>query len=119
MPCIYLLGGSRAGDSFGMMHRVLSDNSADKILTSGLIGEIFMMADDIRLGEITEKHIKNKGYGKFVKEASDYLYAYRGKIIYPKDVAYEFGGKREEKSIKQLPVNVLISDIGGVTVKIY
>jgi len=119
VPCIYLLGGSRAGDSFGMMNKVLSDNTADNILTGGLIGHIFMMADGISLGEISENYIKNKGYEKFIKEAGNYLNTYREKIVYPMDIAYESSGKREEKGIKQLPVNALISDIGGGTIKLY
>ena len=50
-PCVYMLGGSRAGDAFGMIHQVLNDGSADKLLLSGLVGEIFMIADGIDIGE--------------------------------------------------------------------
>jgi phosphoglycerate kinase len=102
-----------------MIQRVLSDNSADSILTSGLVGQIFMMADGIRLGEKTESLIKEKGYEKYIQEARKYLGVYREKIVYPKDIAYALGGKREENAIDVLPVDALIFDIGEKTIKMY
>ena len=50
-PCIYMLGGARAGDAFGMIEQVLKDGSADQLLLTGLVGQIFMLADDIDIGE--------------------------------------------------------------------
>ena len=88
-PCVYLLGGSRAGDAFGMIHRVLVDGSADAILTSGLIGQIFMLADGLSLGEPSERLIRDKGYEKYVRDASRYLADYHDVLRYPEDVAFE------------------------------
>ncbi len=118
-PFVYILGGSRAGDAFGMINKVLKDNSADHILTGGLVGQIFMLADGIELGEPSESLIKNRGYDKYIGQAREYLQNYRMKIIYPKDVAYEKNGKREEISLEKLPLDAIIFDIGEETVRMY
>ncbi len=118
-PCVYMLGGSRAGDAFGMIQRVLSENSADYILTSGLIGQIFLMAEGIRLGTPSEKLIKDKGYEKYVQKAGEYISQHRKKIRHPVDVAFASGGKRKECPTGSLPVAELISDIGAETISTY
>jgi phosphoglycerate kinase len=118
-PCVYLLGGSRAGDAFGMIQRVLSENAADEILTSGLVGQIFMIADGLSLGEASERVIRDRGYGKYIEEASDHLSRYRGKILYPRDVAYKQGGRRAEMPVSSLPCTEVIFDIGSETISFY
>jgi phosphoglycerate kinase len=118
-PCVYLLGGSRAGDAFGMIQRVLSGGTADAILTSGLVGQIFMLADGVDLGEPSEKVIRDKGYGKYVEEAAGYLSAYPKSIHYPRDVAFLSGGRRVEKGIQSFPPEGMIFDIGESTLNAY
>jgi phosphoglycerate kinase len=118
-PCVFMLGGSRAGDAFGMIHRVLSENAADAILTSGLVGHIFMIAHGLKPGEPSEAVIRDKGYGKYVEEASRYLSTYGELILYPEDVAFERGGKREEAGIDAFPLDRMIFDIGEKTVARY
>ncbi len=118
-PCVYLLGGSRAGDAFGMIERVLSENRADQILTSGLVGHIFLMADGTRLGDRSEKLISDKGYDKYVEKAADYLSRYESKILLPVDVAMARGGKRTEVPIGELPVEELLFDVGSRTISLY
>jgi phosphoglycerate kinase len=118
-PCVYLLGGSRAGDAFGMIDRVLSEGGADFVLTSGLVGQIFMMADKRPLGEASERIIHERGYGKYVTDASRYLDEHREMIAYPTDVAWEQGGKRVEAAVESLPAKGMIFDIGAETIRAY
>jgi len=118
-PCVYLLGGSRAGDAFGMISKVLKDNSADYLLTGGLVGHIFMLANGIQLGEPSESLIRNRGYDRFIQDAKEYLGNYRDKIICPKDIAYEKNGKREEMPLGKLPSDAILFDIGEKTVQVY
>jgi phosphoglycerate kinase len=118
-PCVYMLGGSRAGDAFGMIHRVLSEDAADSILTSGLVGQIFMLADGLVLGEASEKVVREKGYSKYVDEAAGYLSAYRDRIVYPQDVAYERNGVREEAGAGSFPLEHAIFDVGKETIRTY
>jgi phosphoglycerate kinase len=118
-PCVYMLGGSRAGDAFGMIHRVLSDDAADAVLTSGLVGQIFMLADGLTLGGPSEEIIRDRGYGRYVEQAVGYLSSYRERIFYPRDVAYERHGVREEADTGSFPLECAIFDVGGGTVDRY
>ena len=118
-PCVYMLGGSRAGDAFGMIHQVLSDGSADKLLLSGLIGEIFMLADDIDIGETTRQFILAKGFESYIGQARDCLARHREKIAYPGDIAIESGGVRQNVDIASIDDDMMISDIGDQTIDDY
>jgi len=116
-PCVYMLGGSRAGDAFGMIQQVLDDGSADKLLLSGLIGEIFMMADGVDIGEKTRQFILAKGFEPYVGQAEQYLAQHRDKIAYPCDVAVESDGARQNVDIGALTDDMMISDIGDQTIE--
>jgi phosphoglycerate kinase len=118
-PCVYMLGGSRAGDAFGMIERVLSQDRADSILTGGLVGHIFLIAGGIRLGARSEQLISEKGYGKYVERAKEYLSRYGSKIILPADLAFARKGKRRECPVEELPVEELLFDVGSRTVSLY
>ncbi|NQV05273.1 phosphoglycerate kinase, partial [bacterium] len=39
-PAVFLLGGLKVSDGFSMMGRVLTDGLADRVLTTGVLGEI-------------------------------------------------------------------------------
>lgn len=116
-PCVYMLGGSRAGDAFGMIHQVLSDGSADRLLLSGLVGEIFMIADGNDIGETTRQFILAKGFEPYIGQAADCLARHRDKISYPSDIAIESGGARLNVDIAALDDEMMISDIGDQTIK--
>ncbi len=116
-PCVYMLGGSRAGDAFGMIHQVLSDGSADKLLLSGLVGEMFMIADGIDIGETTRQFNLAKGFEPYINQAADCLARHRDKIVYPSDVAIESGGARLNVDIAELDDEMMISDIGDQTIE--
>jgi phosphoglycerate kinase len=118
-PCVYLLGGSRAGDAFGMIHQVLDDGSADQLLLSGLIGEIFMLADDIDIGETTRQFILAKGFEPYIAQAKQYLAEHRDKITYPSDIAIESDGARKNVPLHSLSDEMMISDIGDQTIEDY
>ncbi len=116
-PCVYMLGGSRAGDAFGMIRQVLDDGSADRLLLSGLIGEIFMIADGIDIGETTRHFILAKGFEPFVAQAQQYLAQHRDKIAYPRDVAIELNGARKNVDTNSLNDDMMIGDIGDQTIE--
>jgi len=111
-PCIFMLGGSRAGDAFGMIEQVLKNDSADQLLLSGLIGQIFMLADGINIGEASEGFIRSKGFGNYIDQAQDYLANYRSKLSYPVDIAIESDGLRRNIEIADLTDEMVISPAG-------
>jgi len=115
-PSVFVLGGAKISDAFGMMEKVLKDGSADKILACGVTGEIFLLAKGIKLGETKEKFISDRSLDKFIDEAVIFLDEYGDKIVLPEDLAYEKEKKRIEISINQLPCNEMFLDIGQNTI---
>ncbi|WP_378955982.1 phosphoglycerate kinase [Pelosinus sp. sgz500959] len=118
-PNVFVLGGLKISDAFGMMKQVLENGSADKILTCGVTGQIMLMAAGYDLGSKNDKFIKDRKLEVFIKPAEDYLTQYGDKIIYPMDMAYEHDGKRVEIEIDKLPVEEMYLDIGQKTIEIF
>ncbi len=118
-PNVFVLGGAKISDAFGMMKQVLENGSADKILASGVTGNIMLMAMGIDIGEVNVKFIKDRNLDGFVEPAKAYIEAYPDKIMYPIDLAYEEDGKRQEVLVGDLPLNQPLLDIGTETILIY
>jgi phosphoglycerate kinase len=118
-PSVFVLGGAKISDAFGMMKQVLSNGSADKILTCGITGHIMLLAKGYDIGIANLKFIKDRGLDEFIEAAKEYLEGYSDKILFPVDLAYEKDGKRIEVGIEDLPVSDICMDIGSKTVDIY
>jgi len=118
-PNVFVLGGLKISDAFGMMRQVLENGSADRILASGVTGNIMLMAKGYDLGKKNEKFIKDRSLDVFIEPAREYLKNFGEKIIYPVDLAYSSGDKRVEISIEDLPVDELFMDIGRKTIEIF
>lgn len=118
-PSVFVLGGLKISDAFGMMKQVLENGSADKILCSGITGHIMLMAKGYDLGKTNEKFIKDRKLDVFIKPAKEYLENYEEKIVYPVDLAYEENGSRKEISIEDLPSDKSFMDIGHKTIEIF
>ena len=118
-PCIYLLGGARAGDAFGMIEQVLKDGSADTLLLSGLIGQIFMLADGIDIGKSSAGFISAKGFDPYISDAQRYLQSHRDKIVYPSDVAVSIDNTRHTMAPSDVADDMDICDIGEQTITHY
>lgn len=118
-PNVFVLGGAKISDAFGMMQQVLENGSADKILTSGVTGNIMLMAKGIDIGQVNVKFITDRQLDVFVAPAKAYLEAYPDKIMVPLDLAYEEDGVRKEVLVDQLPMNKPLLDIGSETIASY
>ncbi len=117
-PCVYVLGGAKISDAFGMMNEVLASGAADYVLTSGLTGEVMLLAAGRKLGPASEQVIKDRGLEQFIAPARELQAKYPGKLFYPVDLAVDRGG-RVEIDVDDLPVDELIVDIGHKTVEQY
>jgi phosphoglycerate kinase len=117
-PCVFVLGGSRIADAFSMMEQVLVEGTAYRVLTSGLTGEVMLLAQGVKLGEPTERLIHDKGLAPFVQKAGTLLETYGDRILYPSDFAVDDGG-RVELGLDDLPSEKLLVDIGGETISHY
>jgi phosphoglycerate kinase len=117
-PRVYLLGGARIADAFSMMDQVLGEGRAEHVLTSGLTGEVMLLAQGMSLGEPTEKLIADKGLSPFVSRARELLDRYGDRILSPTDFAVDDGGRREI-AMDDLPCDKLLIDIGRETMARY
>jgi len=118
-PSIFVLGGAKISDAFGMMKQVLENGTADKILASGVTGNIMLIASGYSIGKINEKFIVDRSLDVFVAPAKEYLDKYPDKIIFPLDLAYEKDGLRIEIDVEDLPIEESVLDIGSKTIKAF
>ena len=118
-PSVFVLGGAKISDAFGMMKQVLENGTADKILTSGITGEIFILAKGNSIGEKKMKFLKDRSLDLFIEPAKEYLNDYSDKIEIPVDLAYEKNEKRVEIEVKDLPAEEMFMDIGTKTIEKY
>ena len=118
-PSVFVLGGAKISDAFGMMKQVLESGAADKILTCGITGEIMLLAKGYRLGERKENFLKDRGLDVFVADARAYLDEFGDKISYPSDLAYASNGVRHEIDVNDLPAEQMFMDIGAKTISQY
>jgi phosphoglycerate kinase len=115
-PAVFVLGGLKVSDGFSVMGRVLGEGLADRILTTGVVGEIMLMADGVDLGEPTTTFVADRDLTRYVAVSRDLLAQYRDRIALPTDVAGLVDGARREVSIAGLPVDWMLLDIGAETI---
>jgi phosphoglycerate kinase len=117
-PCVFLLGGMKPEDSIDVMENVLSNGTADSILTTGIVGNIVLWASGADIGEVNKKFIVSKGYEGMVDRARKLIDEFGDKVKYPIDVACEIDGQRKDIDSGEIP-NESIFDIGEKTIAFY
>lgn len=123
-PCIFILGGGKISDAFGMMRNVLTEKSADRILTTGITGLVMLLAKGVDLGKATEQFLKDKDLLGFVDEAKGLLEQWEDKFLIPEDLAYESDGERAEIAATAIAGDPamqerLFPDVGERTISAY
>lgn len=118
-PCVFVLGGLKISDAFAMLERALTDQTADLVLTSGVTGEIMLLAAGHELGPAVDRFISDRGLDAFLPAARRLLELFPDAILMPADVAVERAGERREVAVEELPVDELIIDIGARTISRY
>lgn len=118
-PTVFSLGGTKADDSIKVTKNVLSRGGADRVLTSGVVATVFMMAAGIDVGEANRKFVEDQEYMEQIPIAAKLLKDFPGKIAMPLDVALDKGGERVEVGVDKLPSDLPIADIGLETIVSY
>ena len=119
-PSVFVLGGAKISDAFGMMEQVLAKGTADRILTTGVTGAIFLLASGVKVGKQYEDWLNSKQFLVFVDDAKRYLEEYGDRIEMPRDLAYAADGVRYEIPVSELPKDdASFLDIGEQTQKDY
>jgi phosphoglycerate kinase len=118
---VFVLGGAKPDDCLNIMDYMFKNRpgSIEKVLTCGTVGEIFLAAKGYDLGKETKEFFVKKGFDKLIEQAKILLEKYELEIELPIDVAFEENGMRKEISVKDLPVEKLLQDIGSETAKKY
>ncbi|MGB9740749.1 MAG: phosphoglycerate kinase [Candidatus Bathyarchaeia archaeon] len=118
-PCVFVFGGAKGDDSLEISKYVLGNNIADFILTGGVIGQLFLAANDVNLGKPNMEFLEKKELVDLLPGIKELMQKYPNKIKTPVDVAVDADGKRKEISINELPTNYPMFDIGAKTVNEY
>ena len=115
-PAVFVLGGAKISDAFGMMKTVLENGTADKILACGVTGVIMLLAQGRKIGARYEQFLLDKDLLVFVEPAREMLRDFPGRIEIPSDLAYAVNGQRLEIGMDALPLDdQLFLDIGAGT----
>ena len=117
-PCIFLLGGMKPDDSIDVMENVLSNGTADSILTTGIVANIVLWAAGVDIGEVNRDFIASRGYADMVEKSKELIERFGDKVKYPLDIAIDRDGQRVDIDCGEIP-NESIFDIGVKTIDAY
>jgi phosphoglycerate kinase len=120
-PRIVILGGAKVDDSIRVAENMLDNKIADRILTTGLVGNMFMLGKGIKLGKDSKNFLKHElnDYKKHIAKVEKLWEWYEDKIEIPVDVAVNNNGQRLGRAVSKLPSKHQIADIGLDTIVIY
>jgi phosphoglycerate kinase len=113
-PSVAVLGGIKVFDTIQVMRNMLVNNIVDKVLTTGVVANIFMLARGIELGPMNIDFLERElgGYDELCQQARELDSKYSDKIQVPTDVVVNMDGNRKGVSAKELPTELQIFDIG-------
>ena len=118
-PCVFVLGGAKISDAFQMMETVLSRGVADRILTGGLVANIFLIALGNDIGQGSCDFIAASNYTEFFPKAKALYEAYGEKIVLPTDLGWVENGQRREAKLGSIPADIAAVDVGSETAARY
>ncbi|MBU4190500.1 MAG: phosphoglycerate kinase, partial [Candidatus Thermoplasmatota archaeon] len=120
-PNIAVLGGAKIDDSIDVMKNMLEKGIADRVLTTGVVANMFLIANSIDVGKTNTDFIKKslKEYDRILNLSKELLQKYENKIEIPDDVALNDDGERKEIPVSSLPSEKPIFDIGKKTINRY
>ncbi len=120
-PRVYVLGGAKVPDSIDVAWSILEKGLADHVLTAGVVGNVFLIADGVDLGDASSDFVYDQGYWDEIDRAADLLDAYGEQIAFPRDVAVSRDGERHEIGVNALPPREgeAAMDVGDSTLAYY
>ena len=126
---VFVFGGIKISDYFGLIEKSLGERRVGKILTGGYLGNLCLLALGHKLGEETrkalerEKDEKGRSMLEYTRRLKQLIDQYPGKFVLPTDVAFIVDGERKEYAIGQIPEDISrehrCCDIGGHTIEQY
>jgi len=116
-PVTFVLGGTKVDDSIDVARHVLSNGIADRVVTIGVVANIFLAAQGIAIGKPSADLIHHLGYDGQISIAKQILDEFGSSVFVPDAVAIKKDGIRVEIPVDQIPDDCPILDIGGTGLK--
>jgi phosphoglycerate kinase len=111
-PSVFILGGAKFGDISSMVDHVLTAQTADTVILTGLAGNAFLYARGVNIGEASLKILKKELTEENLNLAKEVLNVHGSKILLPVDVAVNRNGKRVSVNVGDMPTEEPALDIG-------
>jgi len=118
-PCVYVMGGAKADDAAAISSYVLGHDTADYVLTGGVIGQLFLFAKGCNIGEPNVRLLEKREFLQYVPKIQELFRVYDGRILTPEDFGVEVNGERKDIALKDMPTRYPILDIGPETARRY
>ena len=112
-PVTFILGGTKVDDSIDVANHVLANGIADRVVTIGVVANVFLAAQGISIGIPSGDLIQQLGYNDQIPIAKRILDEYGEKVFVPDAVAIKKEGVRVEVPVEQIPDDCPILDIGA------
>jgi len=120
-PKMAVLAGAKVDDSLKVARNFLEKNIVDKIITGGLVSNLFLLSKGIDIGNFNLEFLKKElgNIEPLLNICNEILQKYGDKVVLPVDLALNKDNKRLEISINELPMEYPIMDIGLETIEKY
>jgi phosphoglycerate kinase len=115
-PKIFVLGGGKVHDTIRIIENLVRRRIADRILTGGLVAELFAVAKGMNLNPKNMEILEKLGILSLVPRARKLLLS-GAPIEIPVDYKVENNGSVSEEPSNR--INGIIKDIGTTTAEIY
>ena len=119
-PYVAILGGAKAEDSLRVASNLLEKNLVDCVAFLGVVGNFMLVADGYDIGKINTDFAMNQAQPnaeEALEIAKEMLRNFRERIMLPEDIAIEVNNSREQISLRDLPTEYPIYDVGLSTLR--
>ncbi len=121
---IFVLGGKKIQDYFGLIERATQEGLVKKILTGGLLANLCLFAKGFDLGSETKRLLerqdqKGKSVWDYLPRIERLIRDHPDVFVVPIDVAGRNGSGRSNHKIDQVPKGFCVYDIGDETIVLY
>ncbi|UCF49257.1 MAG: phosphoglycerate kinase [Thermoplasmatales archaeon] len=116
-PSVFLFGGAKFSDVIVTIERLLDNNTADKIILTGLPANAFLKAEGINLGDKNEAMLEKEGTPENYIEIKKLIAKYKNRIYLPLDFAQQEDTNRSEIAVSDLPTKNNLFDIGEKSIE--
>lgn len=120
-PVVVVLGGAKADDSVQVAGNVLDTGGADRVITGGVVANLFLAASGVDIGEVNMAIIERECENPkpLLDHAKTILDKHGEKVMLPVDVAQKDDHTRLRNKISNMDPSLLILDLGLDTVVKY